>query len=115
MTIQIRDVEELIGTVSPSKNGFMSKDEFITRESIVKGSDFNTKIKKGIYEVASERPSDFVNGPTDTYPYGILVIFASKSFVVQFYFPDSANYEPLYRTNYRGRWQKWIKLSTIKG
>ncbi len=93
----------------------MSKDEFITRERIVKGSDFNTKIKKGIYEVASERLSDFVNGPTDTYPYGILVIFASQSFGVQLYFPDSVYDAPLYRTNYNGRWHKWIKLSTIKG
>lgn len=107
-------LEELIGTVSPLKNGFMSKDEFITREKINKGSDFNTKIKKGIYEVASERSSDFVNGPTNTYSYGILVVFAAGQFFIQLYFPDSVHYEPVYRTNYNGRWQKWIKLSTIK-
>ena len=107
-------MEELIGVASPEKNGLMSKDGFIERESIKEGTDLNTIKTPGYYKLSYV--SDLINAPHHSgNMYGTLIVLRGyNSLALQFIvLHDVSKY--FFRGEISSDFQPWIEVKVGGG
>lgn len=104
-------LEELIGVVTPSSNGLMSKEDCILRGGVPSNSDLNNYIKPGRYSLNGG--VNISNSPVSAPIYGTLLIVNGYSGGVMQILAEHGSNTIYYRLQTsQGFPHKWRRIAT---